>query len=98
MYVYVGLIWFPIRDSCLSLSLIGDHILVAFFLICVVGSCLCIVALVHISSCTFRLVVLFSEFRFIKIMWNSTHAAPWSDPYDERDSCLLLKDIANATA
>ena len=26
MYVYGGLIWFPIRGSCLSLSLIGDHI------------------------------------------------------------------------
>ena len=23
---YVGLVWFPIRGSCLSLSLIGDHI------------------------------------------------------------------------
>ena len=26
LYIYVGLIWFPVRDSCLSLSLIGDHI------------------------------------------------------------------------
>jgi hypothetical protein len=26
LYFYVGLVWFPIRDSCLSLSLIGDHI------------------------------------------------------------------------
>ena len=26
LYVYVVLIRFPIRDSCLSLSLIGDHI------------------------------------------------------------------------
>ena len=24
-YVYGGLIWFPIRGSCLSLSLIRDH-------------------------------------------------------------------------
>jgi hypothetical protein len=26
LYLYVGLIWFPIRDSCLLLSLNGDHI------------------------------------------------------------------------
>ena len=26
LYVYSGLIWLPIRGSCLSLSLIGDHI------------------------------------------------------------------------
>ena len=26
LYVYGGLIWFPIRGSCLSLSQIGDHI------------------------------------------------------------------------
>jgi hypothetical protein len=27
-------------------------------------------------------------------MWNTTHAAPWSDPYDERDKLLdYLLDI-----
>jgi hypothetical protein len=47
LYVYGGLLWFPIRGSCLSLSLIGDHILVAIFPFVFVGSCLCVVARQH---------------------------------------------------
>ena len=39
LYVYGGLIWFPIRGSCLSLSLIGDYIQVAIFHFVFVGSC-----------------------------------------------------------
>jgi hypothetical protein len=31
---------------------------------------------------------LLGEFQFIKIMWNSTHAVPWSHHYDERDNVL----------
>ena len=39
----------------------------------------------HVAS---RVVWLFllGEFQLIKIMWNSTHAAPWSPLYDNRDS------------
>ena len=74
-----------IRDSCLSLSLIGDNwgsYLGSNFPHLCCGN-------LFMYSClsAHRLfVVLCSEFRFIKKMWISTHAARWSDPYDERDT------------
>jgi hypothetical protein len=65
-------------------SYLGSHFPIVF-----VGSCLQLVACVHTSSFTFRLCVcallFLFEFRFIKNMWNSTHAAPWSTHYDDRD-------------
>ena len=66
MSVYSGLNWFPIRGSCLSLSLIGDHILVAIFPWVSVGSCLCVVACsaLFYYSVTVRFVILFSVHLF----------------------------------
>ena len=74
--------WFPIRNSCLSLSLIGDPILVAIFPCWFCGllsMCSCLSSLV-LDSGTF---VLFHGFSFIKRRMYAYHAAPWSHPYDE---------------
>ena len=79
-------------------SYLGSH-----FLICVCGilstfSCLSAQQKLHFSFgwlvCCF---VLFSEFRFIKIMLNSTHAAPWSNHYNERDNTVQVKSLGTPT-
>ena len=57
LYVYGGLNWFPIRDSCLSLSLIGDPVYVA----------ISILFLVYIASWSFcYFVSLFSVLSLLK--------------------------------
>ena len=37
-----------------------------------------------------RLLFYSVSFDLLKMMWNSTHAEPWSDPYDERDTDRLM--------
>ena len=55
-----GHVWFPIRGSCLSLSLIGDHIWVVIFLLRFVWSCFLfsVFCLTEIFAFVFTFVIL----------------------------------------
>ena len=95
IYVYGCLDWFSVRGSCLSLSLIGNHIQAAMFFGYFVGYCLCDVACQHSVSIVVTVGLLFCLFSvlrvflsFIKSMY-SHHAAFWSPHYDDCDTQVL---------
>ena len=102
MYVYGCLDWFSIRGSCLSLSLIGNHIQAAIFFGDFVGYCLCLCVVACVctsiiiasrSVCCFISFVKCSS-SLLKSMY-SNHAALWSPPYNERDSLVGAIDLSN---
>ena len=81
-------VWFSIRDSCLSLSLIGNHTFVAFSHLCFVGSCFlfCVSAPDRTVRCRFALCYFCSSVQILVKIMNTYHAALWSAPSssDER--------------
>ena len=68
VFLCFGRVWFSIRDSCLSLSLIGNHTQVALFPPFCVGSCLCLwhIAL-KLHGCFVLFIVLSVSFQITGI-------------------------------
>ena len=87
LFCVFGLVWFPIRGSCQSLSLIENHTQSACFPTIGCGqlfSVLCVFTLQNcfvsftLSLCCFLVILVCSL--FVKINMDTYHAAFWSNP------------------
>jgi hypothetical protein len=90
LYVYGCLDWFSIRGSCLSLSLIGNHIWAAILCGYFVGDCfrVCFTTRYCFGLVFVRLLFCISlvfSVCLIKIVMNTYQAASWSDPSSSSD-------------